>query len=104
LILLSDHVKDGHIKALSDRDIKILFDLYDREFFHGAFNSYDGTFKFSLSKRMTKSAGMTLCPRTIRDLRPSEVVIEFRFGINFFFRYDLTEGNKFVSGIETHNA
>ncbi|WP_303864388.1 hypothetical protein [Alkalibaculum bacchi] len=102
---LSGSVEDCNFKMISTDDLKLLFELYDRVFFRNDFsNQYEGGFRFSLSKRMSKSAGLTLCPKNISALKPKDVIIEFRFGVNFFFYYELSDKEKFVSGIETHNA
>ncbi len=102
---LSQNIEDGNFKMISTDDLKLLFELYDKVFFCSDFsNVYKGSFRFSLSKRMTKSAGLTLCPKNINTLKPEDIVIEFRFGVNFFFYYDLSNKDKFVSGIKTHNA
>ena len=102
---LSENVEDGNFKTISTYDLKLLFELYDKVFFHSDFrNQYEGSLRFSFSKRMTRSAGLTLCPQNISTLQPKDVIIEFRFGINFFFNYDLSHKEKFVSGVKTHNA
>ena len=105
LIKQSENIKNGNIINILPTDLELLFKLYDRIFLRNDFtNQYLGRFRFSLSKRMIKSSGLTLVPRNISSLRPEEVVIEFRFGINFFLQYDLTAANKFVSRIKTQNA
>lgn len=102
---LSTNVEDGNFKIISDCDLKLLFELYDEVFFNSDFRqNYEGAFRFSFSKRMSKSAGLTLCPKNISNLRPKDLIIEFRFGINFFFQYGLSDKEKFVSGIKTNNA
>ncbi|MBU5675128.1 hypothetical protein KQI88_01690 [Alkaliphilus sp. MSJ-5] len=105
LIKASVNIKTGIIKDISISDLKILFELYDSIFLSNWFkDTFKGSFKFSLSKRMTKSAGLTLCPKNINVLNPENIVIEFRIGVNFFFQYDLIDRTKIVCGIETNNG
>ncbi|UWG96516.1 hypothetical protein LPY66_16720 [Dehalobacter sp. DCM] len=52
---------------------------------------------------MTKSAGLTLCPKNIVKIQPEELVIEIRISVNLLFNYGMLEGNKMVGGILTSN-
>lgn len=95
------NIIDKKIVSLTNEDLNLMFCLYDEIFFNNWFNdSYTGLLKFSLSKRMTRSAGQTICPRNIEKMR-GKSAIEIRIGINFFYNYDAVEGSKLVSGIET---
>ncbi len=101
----SNNINSHGIKEISNEDIKILFNLYDSIFLDNWFeNNFQGNFKFSLSKRMTKSAGYTICPKNISELNPKDIVIEIRIGINLFLQYDVLNQIKLVGGIETHNS
>lgn len=105
IIKKSVNMKSNRINALSISDIKILFELYDDIFFNNYFKeNFKGHFKFSVSKRMTKSAGITLCPKNISRLKQEDVTIEFCIGVNLFISYDLLERDKVVCGIETENS
>jgi len=55
--------------------------------------------QFSLSRRMTRSAGLTLCPKNIDKIQPEELVLEIRMGVDFFFHYSLIEGSKTVYNV-----
>ncbi|MCR1897428.1 SprT-like domain-containing protein [Irregularibacter muris] len=102
---LSPNIKSKRIKEISPEDIKILFELYDKVFLNKHLeNNFPGNFKFSLSKRMTRSAGLTLCPKNIGERKPEEVIIEIRIGVNFFFQYHLLERDKKVCEIQSHHA
>ena len=105
LIKESMNIKSPIIKELSPLDLKILFELYDSMFLNNWFkDNFRGTFKFSLSTRMTKSAGFTFCPKNISILKPEDVVIEFRIGVDFFFQYENLKRDKVVCGIETKSS
>lgn len=101
-LLRSINVKSEAISKISEDDIRVLYDLYDEIFFDNYMkNSFKGKFKFSLSKRMTKSAGLTICPKNIERIKQEELIIEIRLGVEFFFNYNMVEGAKKVCGVET---
>jgi hypothetical protein len=102
---LSPNVKDDKITKIAPTDLKLLFELYDEYFFERYFaESFQGTMKFSLSRRMTSSAGKTLCPKNIGRMKPADVTIEIRMGVGFFLDYDAVQSEKQVNGIPTQNA
>lgn len=101
----SANIKNDTISTISSTDLKLLFQLYDEIFLDSWFrNNFKGKFKFSLSRRMTKSAGITRCPKNIDKIKPEDVVIEIKIGVDFFFHYDLIEGNKAVGGVDTSSS
>lgn len=105
LISQSPNIKSGDVRAISPADLELLFQLYDRIFLQNWFKeSFKGKMKFSLSKRMTKSAGMTLYPRNIRKINPEEQAFDIRIGVDFFLQYGQIEGSRTVCGLETGNS
>lgn len=101
----SQNIHNGAIEHITPEDLCILFELYDSIFLDNALtNGFNGHFKFSLSKRMTKSAGLTFFPQNVRNSRSGDVVIEIRIGVNFLFQYESLEREKSVSGIQTRDA
>lgn len=105
LMLKSANINNGTVSNISAADLKLLFELYDEVFFENWFREeYKGKLKFSLSRRMTKSAGLTLCPKNIDKIKPEELIIEIRIGVEFFFHYDSVEESKFVGGVKTNNS
>lgn len=105
LILKSADIKNGTISAISIDDLKLLFELYDRVFFQNWFkDNFKGKIKFSISGRMTKSAGKTLCPKNIDRIKQEDLVIEIRIGVDFFSHYGCIKGSNVVCGINTSNS
>lgn len=101
----SCNIKDGVIHTIATDDLKLFFQLYDNIFFGGWFKEFfKGKIKFSLSRRMTRSAGLTLCPKNIGKISSEQLVIEIRIGIDFFFHYELVEGSKMVCGVKTNSS
>ena len=101
----SDNLKSGAISTISTSDLRLLFMLYDQIFLGNWFKDcFKGKFKFSLSRQLTKSAGLTRCPKNIDKIEPEELVIEIKIGVDFFFHYGLVEGSKTVGGLKTNNS
>ncbi len=105
LILKSDNIKNNTISSISSLDMLLMFQLYDQIFLQNWFkDSFKGKMQFSISKRLAKSAAITICPKNIDRIKPEELVVEIRIGIDFFFHYGLIEGIKTVCGIDTNNS
>jgi hypothetical protein len=105
LMRKSYNIKSERILKISGIDLELLFQYYEELFLdHWFQKNFKGKLEFSLSKRMTKSAGITKCPKNIMNLKPEEVSVEICIGVDFFFQYDLLTGTKKVCGIETHNS
>ncbi len=101
----SAYIKDTVISQISSSDIELLFKLYDEIFFnHQISQNFKGKLKFSLSTRLTKTAGKTLYYKNIGQSKLGEQMIEIRMGTGFFFKYNEIEGEKTVGGIATTNA
>lgn len=105
LIESSPNINSGDIDTISNGDLRLLFQLYDQIFLEKWFKiNYKGKFKFSLSRRLTRSAGQTRCPKNIDRIKPEQLTIELSIGVDFLFQYDMVEGNKAVGGIITANS
>ncbi len=105
LTLISPNIKDRNIRQIGSSDLKLLFDLYDELFFEQQFaKEYHGKINFSLSTRLIKTAGKTISPHNISQLKPEKVALEIRIGTYFFFRYDEIESEKSVAGIVCSSA
>jgi len=101
----SKNVETGNIQCMSNDDLKILFDLYDEEFFGKYFSgNFKGDLTFSLSTRMTSAAGKTIYSRKLKSLPEAEEAYEIRIGIKFFYQYYKVERDKIVSGINTKDS
>jgi hypothetical protein len=105
LIQKSANIKNGTISTISTADLKLMFELYDQIFFGSWFkHNFKGKIKFSLSRRMTKSAGLTLCPKNIDKIKPEDLIIEIKIGVDFFFQYGSIKGCNTVCGIKTKSS
>ncbi|SHJ15295.1 hypothetical protein SAMN02745751_01857 [Dethiosulfatibacter aminovorans DSM 17477] len=98
----SPRINNGKITSLSPLDLKLIFDLYDEIFFNHWFNKKcSSRIEFSISKRMTRSAGMVKCSI---NKRSGEKNFILQIGVNFFFNYDELESEKNVCGIKTGDS
>lgn len=105
LISKSANIKGPVIESLGSSDLKSLFSLYDQIFFdHWFMHNYKGKLTFSLSTRLSKTAGKTICPRNISQLKAENVCLEIRLGTDFFFDFYEIDGMKNVAGINTDQA
>lgn len=101
----SENIKSGKIKSISHRDLRVLYEFYEEIFFDNWFrDNYKGQIRFDLSRRMTKSAGLTKCPKNVSELEPEQILITICIGVDFFFKYDHLEGSKNVCGIKTTDS
>jgi len=101
----SDNINSKTINTMSAADLKLLFQLYDEVFLENWFKEgFKGKLRFSLSRQMTKSAGLTRCPKNINTIKPEELVIEIKIGVDFFFHYNMLEGSKAVGGVDTGSS
>lgn len=95
----SVNIKNVDINALVPLDIKILFYIYDEVFFYGTFKKeLIDKISFGTSKRMTKSAGLTIATKTMEGLK-----FQIRLGENFYVGFKNLYGNV-VNGIEARNS
>ena len=105
IIGFSNNIENGIITKISEEDLKIVFNHYDAYFLNDYFGeNFIGKIKFSFSKRMTRSAGLTIVPKNIAYLKQSEETYEIKMGINFFLGYYDTSREKKVNGIVTKDA
>ncbi len=101
----SKHVTGGQITCMANSDLRLLYELYDTVFLANYFKAtFTGVLTFSLSTRMSKSAGKIISPRNLRDLQPGQEHYEVRMGIRLFFQYYESNREKTVNGIRTRDA
>lgn len=104
-ICTSPNVNSGIITKISSADLKLLFDLYDCIFLNGCFKEKTKlNIIFSLSKRMTHSAGKTIYPKNLINISLEDATFEIRMCVNFFFNYYETNRIKLVNGINTKDS
>jgi hypothetical protein len=105
LIEASANISGGKITRLSERDLALLFEHYDAVFLHGFFKAnIKGKISFSLSRRMSQSAGKVISPGNLAHLPPEQERYELRLSADFFFNYGALEREKLVNGIPSRDA
>ena len=98
-------LKSPQVNSISTADLILLFRLYDEVFLQNWFRDhYKGKLKFSLSRKMTKSAGKTMCPKNIGRIRQEDLVLEIRLGVDFFLNYGHHSQNNTVCGLKTESG
>jgi hypothetical protein len=102
LSITSSTLRNPQLNSISTADLTLLFKLYDEVFLQNWFRDhFKGKVKFSLSRKMTKSAGKTMCPKNIGRIRQEELVLEIRLGVDFFLDYGHHSQSNSVCGIKT---
>ncbi|HKM43630.1 MAG TPA: hypothetical protein VJZ70_06520 [Limnochordia bacterium] len=92
-------------ERLSVRDLELLLDLYRDVFFGKWWHREVGDqLTFSLSTRMTKSAGKTIVKRKLQGPAHHPVSFEIRIGVDFFLQFDAVERSKVVCGLPAPSA
>lgn len=105
LLHRSSHVKSPDITTIGNRDLRLLFEIYDEVFFGNWFKEcFPGTLSFSFSRRMTKSAGKTYYPRNADPARPGDLMIEVKISIELIFAYGAIDKANQVGGIPTQSS
>ena len=105
LLKKSSNINSTHLTAISTSDLQLLFNLYDEAFFENWFrDNFKGKMKFSLSRKMTRSAGKTMCPKNIGTIRPEELVLEIRIGIDFFLLNEQGGKSNTVCGLKANSS
>lgn len=101
----SSNIKSGVIERISEEDLKKLFYLYNKYFFENYFiDKFKGTITFSLSKRMSKSAGITTALKSNWTIPEEKKKYEIKIGVNFLFQYYELSREKTVAGIRTEDS
>jgi hypothetical protein len=102
LSISSATLRNLQLNSISTADLTLLFKLYDEVFLQNWLRDhFKGKMKFSLSRKMTKSAGKTICPKNIGRIRQEDLVLEIRLGVDFFLNYGHHSQNNSVCGIKT---
>lgn len=105
LLQKSTGIKEPQLASISTEDLKLLFNLYDEIFFQNWIKyHFIGKMKFSLSSKMTRSAGKTMYPRNIGRIKPEDLVLEIRMGIDFFLYYGQLKKSSIVCGLKANNS
>lgn len=93
------------LQHFSSQEMVLLWKFYDEEFLSGWFSkNFTGEIQFLFSRRLTKSAGITKCPRDISHSFNQKLHIQMIFSLNFFKPEHWSNKKHDVCGILTHNA
>ncbi len=102
---VSENIRSDEIDVISDQDLRLLLTAYDQVFFAGTLTPELGTIlRFSLSRRMTRSAGSTLIPKKFQQMDPQLRYVEIRISVDMLFNYDALAGYKLVGGVRATNS
>lgn len=92
------------LNGITNKDLWLLFYLYDEVFLNYYFKEkFKGQFKFSFSKQLTSSAGITKCPKNLSKLKPEQYTFEIKISSNFLLDFYKADRDKKVSGYIVNN-
>ena len=105
LLQESKNIKSSKIEQINELDLQLLYEYYDKIFFNNWFkDNFKGIILYNFSKKMTKNAGITKCPKNISQIKSDTVRITICIGIDFFFNYYQIEGSNTVCRIKVNNS
>lgn len=104
LFIQSRFVKSEDFTSISDRDLYILYNLYDDIFLDSWLkNNFKGKIKLTLSRQLTRAAGNTKTKKNIAMIKPEDIEFEIKISLNHLINFDMTDRDKYVGGIKVNN-
>lgn len=97
----SENIKLGSFDLISEKDLYILYNLYDDIFLNSWLkNNFMGKIKLKLSKQLTRAAGNTRTSRNITQIKPENLEFEIKISVNHLINFHEVDRDKFVGGIK----
>lgn len=99
------NIKSDNFNNISEKDLYILFELYDEIFLNYWFKqNYKGKIKFVLSRQLTRAAGNTRTKKNISQIRNEDMEFEIKISLNHLSNFYKINRSKYVGGIEAHSV
>lgn len=100
----SRSIKSVDFTTISDKDLYILYNLYDDIFLDTWFkHNFKGKIKFTLSRQLTRAAGNTKTRKNIVLIKPEDIEFEIKISINHLVNFDKADRDKYVGGLKVNN-
>lgn len=101
LFIKSDNIKTENFSKISEKDLYILFELYDEIFLKDWFKeNFKGKIIFKMSRQLTRAAGNTKTKKNISDIKPENIEFEVKVSLNHLNNFNKIDRSKYVGGIE----
>lgn len=101
----SANIKEEDFKKISEKDLYILYELYDEIFLNNWFKeNFKGKVIFKLSKQLTRAAGNTRTKKNIAKIEPKDIEFEVKMSLNHLINFNKIDRIKFVGGIEAESV
>lgn len=101
----SANIKEENFKKISEKDLYILYELYDEIFLNNWFKeNFKGKVIFKLSKQLTRAAGNTRTKKNIAKIEPKDIEFEVKMSLNHLINFNKIDRIKFVGGIEAESV
>ncbi|MDD4781804.1 MAG: hypothetical protein PHT02_14540 [Tissierellia bacterium] len=97
----SANIKTENFNKISEKDLYILYELYDEVFLNNWFKkNFKGIIIFKLSKQLTRAAGNTRTKKNIDKIVPKDIEFEVKISLNHLMNFNKVDRTKYVGGIE----
>ncbi len=97
----STNIKTENFDKISDKDLYILFELYDEIFLKKWFKqNFEGKIKLILSRQLKSAAGNTRTKKNIAQIQNEDLEFEVKISLNHLVNFDKINRCKYVGGIE----
>lgn len=101
----SSNIKSENFNKVSEKDLYILFELYDEIFLEGWFKqNYKGKIKFVLSRQLTRAAGNTRTKKNIAQIQDKDIEFEVKISLNHLSNFNKINRTKYVGGIKADSV
>ena len=100
----SSNIKSENFDRISEKDLYILYELYDEIFLQNWFKqNFKGNIKFILSRQLTRAAGNTRTRKNIAEIESENIEFEVKISLNHLINFNKINRTKYVGGIEAHS-
>lgn len=101
----SANIKSENFNNIAEKDLYILFELYDEIFLKFWFkHNFKGKIRFILSRQLTKAAGNTRTKKNIAQIRNEDLEFDVKISLNHLSNFHKINRSKYVGGIEAHSV
>ena len=101
LFLKSININNENFEKISEKDLYILYNLYDEIFLKSWFKeNFKGKIIFKLSKQLTRAAGNTTTKKNIAEIASENIEFEVKMSLNHLINFNKIDRSKYVGGIE----
>ena len=104
LFLKSININNENFEKISEKDLYILYNLYDEIFLKSWFKeNFKGKIIFKLSKQLTRAAGNTTTKKNIAEIASENIEFEVKMSLNHLINFNKIDRSKYEGGVEANS-